>query len=173
MTHNNDRSPKRQPAPISRPWQASTREMSAVSRARAARRQQKWELELHLVEKFISGNGRLPRAGGVDRDAFERRLGTWLRTQRRERERRSDHQRQLLEALPGFAWQPREAHWDRRMSDYREFVSEHHREPSTRSENKYERHLARWVTRQRAARRCGALSTRRAAQLDAFTRPKS
>jgi hypothetical protein len=171
MADNNTSSkPDKEYAAKPTPTPAARRTKTAAVQTTAVPRYRTWEEKLHLVQKFIRGNRRLPRTNGGDRDELERTLGTWLATQRDARTQHDEHRRELLEALPGFEWEPREAHWDDRMKDYRLFRSQQRREPSRGSEDPFERSLALWAARQRAARRRGTLPFHRAAELNGLDR---
>lgn len=130
-----------------------------------------WLRTVWRIEVFIAKAGRLPRrnshAAKEQVDPVEHALADWLRYQRRPRtqELHCAYQRQRLEIIAGFEWDPVEERWVGRLEALRTFRAENQRAPRYRSADLGERSLAAWVGRQRRAIRIGALSGYRA---DAF-----
>ncbi len=126
-------------------------------------RERNWHGRLQALADFVETYGRLPRSNARRRRqpdaAGERALAEWLRHQRRPqaRERLSDSQRQLLEALPQFSWEPLDDAWDDRLDEYREFLNMERRHPRYRSRDAHERALAAWAVHQRQQDRANKL----------------
>ena len=132
-----------------------------------------WLCTVWQIEEFISQTGRLPRrnsrAPKEQVQPVEHALADWLRYQRRPRsqELHCGYQRQRLELIAGFQWDPVEELWVVQLETLRTFHAENGRAPRYRSADPGERSLAAWVGRQRKAIRTGTLSGYRA---DAFLR---
>ena len=127
-----------------------------------------WELWLGLLQRYVEreGHARVP---------FERvekgfRLGAWVNGQRtsyasgqlsQEREKR-------LEALPGWAWDARDALWDENFNALVRFVERegHARVPIGHIENGLT--LGQWVSAQRGVHARGQLPRERVNRLEAL-----
>jgi hypothetical protein len=112
--------------------------------------------------RFVARSERLPSevakpVDGVEED--ERRLGGWVRYQRRRNDRGliPAWQRELLDGLPGFTWDPLGDQWDGWMELLRDFLDREQRIPRYRSKDAGERALAAWVHKQRHIYGKGAL----------------
>ena len=102
-----------------------------------------------------------------DDDGF-RLVGSWVSSQRARRDQLSEERRQLLEAVPGWAWDKYEAAWEDGYEHLRSFVERqgHSRVPAYyRDEDGFR--LGRWVVHQREFRRGGKLSNQRQRRLEA------
>lgn len=119
---------------------------TAETRTRHGRRATNWDRHFREVSRYVDTHGTLPRnSGGEDTDGD--RLADWLSDQRKRRRRDlvTDDQRDRLETLPGFEWEPRDAQWAQRVRQYAEFLrSTNGKRPQIRSHNALERRLARW-----------------------------
>jgi len=113
---------------------------------------------------------RMPRevANPVDAaEMEERRLGGWVRYQRRREERGllPAWQRELLDQMPEFSWDPLGDQWDEWLEKLQTFLKEERRMPRYRTNNTGERALAAWVHKQRFFFRQGSLTPARVAAL--------
>ena len=120
--------------------------------------------------RFIARTGRLPSevAKPVDGgEKYERRLGGWVRYQRRRQERGLivRWQRELLDAVPEFTWDPLGDQWDIWMDMLRDFLDREGRVPRYRTSDAGERALAAWLHKQRHIHGKGLLSSSRVAAL--------
>ena len=133
-------------------------------------RQRNWLRNVAALHAFVHDRGRWPhriwRQGASGADSGDEHLINWLREQRRHNRSLSAYQRERLEAIPGFEWNPREDAWDRQIDGYRTFLTEHDRRPRVSSKNKTERQLAVWANNQRMARREGRLPKHRIDELN-------
>ena len=112
------------------------------------------------------GHGRVPHEYRDD-DGYQ--LGAWVTTQRRFRKRGwvSKEHAERLEAVPGWAWDAREAAWDEAFSRLECFVERegHAGVPDGWREDGYQ--LGTWVDTQRWRHRQGTLKPERRARLQA------
>lgn len=132
-----------------------------------------WLRTVWQVETLVAQTGRLPRrnsrASKEQVDPVEHALADWLRYQRRPRTQdlHCAYQRQRLELIAGFQWDPAEERWVGQLEALRTFQAENQRAPRYRSAEPGERSLAAWVGRQRMAIRTDTLGGYRA---DTFLR---
>jgi len=107
-----------------------------------------------------------PSAGEVE----ESRLAGWVRYQRRREQKLSlpSWQRELLEQVPGFSWDPLEEQWNEWRETLRVFLAEEVRMPRYRSQDARERVLAAWVHKQRYLHKRGEVSEARVSSLKAL-----
>lgn len=120
-----------------------------------------WEYLYGMLESFIRRNGHcrvLPRYVTDEGIA----LGSWVSVQRQFRRRGLllPPRQRLLERLPGWAWEPREADWLESFAELREYVGVHGHArvpPAHITENGLT--LGTWVANQR--HRKGRLSSER------------
>lgn len=123
-----------------------------------------WFAVLNSLENFIAREGRWPRENNrAEKDEIseeERRLASWVRTQRSaiDQGRRCGYQINRLACLEGFHHRPLQDRWNHHLHDFRRFTDTHHRAPSVRSTDVLEQRLAAWAAKQRFAYRNGALS---------------
>lgn len=129
-----------------------------------SRRDQSWFHNLKRLQVWVQRHKKLPRTSGANRGDEERELGTWIRTQRVAWGSRTDAQRALLEAIPGFFYEPLEEKWDDQEAAYDAFVAETGRRPDRDSPDPQERRLAHWFDHQ-VARRKTNLEHRRRVEL--------
>lgn len=136
----------------------------------------KWVQFVHEIERFITARGRLPhqnnRLGPDDIDPDEWELAERLHYRRGRGARAGRlcaYQRRRHACIPGFREHPREASWEIRLEDYRRFVGTYRRAPRYRSEDGFEKSLARWAVTQRTAYRAGTLSPHRQRALSKLT----
>lgn len=131
-------------------------------------RESAWRAAAVAVGLHLAETGRYPMANAAD--AAERRLATWLRTQRtamRDGALAADRLAWLDLNLP--SWQrPEDDAWDAAAALLADFAAEHGRLPrDTAGTAERERSLARWLRRQREAARDDRLDDERRRQLDA------
>jgi hypothetical protein len=102
---------------------------------------------------YVEAMGRLPResTSSAAQPSVEVRLASWARYQRRRlaRDVMPGWQRELLEMVPGFDWDPTAEQWQRRCEELGQFLAAHRRMPRYRSPDPVERRLAAWVHKQR------------------------
>ncbi|MBC7594439.1 MAG: helicase associated domain-containing protein [Kineosporiaceae bacterium] len=126
-----------------------------------------WTTALHALEAFVAQNGRWPRennrAKGSSITPDERRLATWVRSQRSAADlgRRCTYQLDRLACIPGYHERPLEDRWNTQFLAYQRFVIQHHRAPVLSSTSNTEKRLAAWAAKQRIAYRNRRLAARR------------
>ena len=132
----------------------------------------RWLQSLAELEAFIAREKRWPRENRrLDRAAItneERRLATWVRTQRTAADGglRCEYQLRRLTCIPGFLLHPLDDHWYEHVIDFQHFTDTHRRAPLLRSDDPTERRLAGFAAKQRFAYRRGRLSPRRIGMLE-------
>ncbi|WAB84969.1 helicase associated domain-containing protein [Microcella daejeonensis] len=120
------------------------------------------------VHRALPVNRRSPRSERL----AEARLADWLTWQRSrlQYELLTTYERQRLEALDGFLWDPRSERWEAKLIAVDRFLTDHRRAPLTRSAVAAERALGHWLAHQRLLRRRGVLSEERATELSYLDR---
>ena len=98
------------------------------------------------------------------------KLGAWVNVQRtRYGKRQLDEARvELLEALPGWAWDARDALWDQMYAELLVLIGDGGFEGFSRSRTGESEKVGRWLTKQRSNFRAGKLSRDRIAQLESI-----
>lgn len=129
-----------------------------------------WITRYAAIVRYEARTGSMPReiASPVGEGQVEEsRLAGWLRYQRRREERDvlSTWQRELLEQVPGFSWDPLGDQWDQWREQLRVFLIQERRMPKYRSTSASERALAAWVDKQRLSFRRGTLAAERVVAL--------
>jgi len=129
----------------------------------------RWIARVHELDSFVHESGRMPLADRrrprpatteqslVDAVAYFRQVqaaGGYC-----------DFQTRRLEAVPGFAWSPRDARWATMLAAHQQFWAEHGFAPRRRSSDPAEVAIGRWVAQQRALHSRGQLQPARAARL--------
>ena len=126
-----------------------------------------WTMLLHALDAFVAQNGRWPRennrAEGSTITVDERRLATWVRSQRSAADlgRRCAYQLDRLACIPGYRDRPLEDRWNAQFLAYQGFVIQHQRAPVLSSTSNTEKRLAAWAAKQRFAYRNRRLAARR------------
>lgn len=126
-----------------------------------------WFAGLISLENFVALERRWPRennrAEAAEFSDEEKRLATWVRTQRSaiDQGRRCDYQIKRLSFIAGFRHRPLQDRWNHRLLEFHHFTDTHHRAPLLRSTDFMERSLAAWAAKQRFAYRNRTLSCRR------------
>ena len=126
-----------------------------------------WTTALHALEAFVARNGRWPRENNrAERSSIaaeERRLATWVRSQRSAADlgRRCTYQLDRLACIPGYRDRPLEDRWDAQLLGYQGFLLQHNRAPVVSSVSNAEKRLAAWAAKQRFAYRNRRLTARR------------
>ena len=132
----------------------------------------RWLKTLMELEAFIARERRWPRENRrLDPAAItaeERRLATWVRTQRTAADRglRCDYQLRRLACVPGFHRHPLDDRWYQHVIDHQHFTDTRRRAPLLRSDEATERTLAGFAAKQRLAYRRGRLSPRQIGMLE-------
>lgn len=132
----------------------------------------KWFAGLIALENFVALERRWPRennrADAAEFSDEERRLATWVRTQRSaiDQGRRCEYQIRRLVCVEGFRLRPLQDRWNQQLLEFHRFTDTHHRAPLLRSTDFMERRLAAWAAKQRFAYRNGALARRRIETLE-------
>ncbi|WP_413602770.1 Helicase associated domain protein [Curtobacterium sp. Curtsp57] len=131
----------------------------------------RWIDRVHALDVFVEQHRRMPRADPrrprpateeqalVDAVAYFRQshaAGTYV-----------EYQTRRLEAVPGFAWSPRDAMWALRFAQHQAFWATRGFAPRRRAADPDEVTVGRWVAHQRALNARGALRPDRAARLRA------
>jgi hypothetical protein len=97
----------------------------------------------------------------------EYRLGHWVASQRRKKNKLSDEKTAKLESLAGWAWSALEAKWDEGFGNLAEFVEKHGQAKVTQSHITPDGYaLGSWVSTQRMKKK--KLSAERIARLEAL-----
>lgn len=122
-----------------------------------------WIERYCTLVRFVARMERMPRevANPVDAEEIEeKRLSGWARYQRRRKERGllPVWQRELLEQMPEFSWDPLGDQWDEWFEKLQTFLVEEGRMPRYRTNIMEERALAAWVHKQRFLHGQGALT---------------
>lgn len=130
-------------------------------------RDEGWWEKLDALRDYMETHGRDPRQ-------TEQWRGVWVgRFLNSCRAAMTDHDNHWLtqfpdriaglEAIPGWAWNAKDAQWDEGYAAVEAFIRQHRRLPTASDEN-----LGRWCTKQRARLRAGALSQGRVDRLRAL-----
>lgn len=109
-----------------------------------------WARHYQNLEGFAHRTGHArPSAGYIEGGL---RLGQWVAVQRRYRDDMAPERRALLQALPGWSWNPKTDGWQRAYEALTVFVEQegHARVPNSHKENGV--NLGKWVTQQRSRR---------------------
>jgi|SRR5699024_3732741 len=117
--------------------------------------------------RFRREHGRDPSTRAVD--PVEKRLGRWLHNQRDSLRRRgyiATERTDLLDEVNPYWAEPLMSAFLWRVSDYRQFRSDHGRDPSKLGADRHEKSLSSWIITQRTLVKRGALAPERAAALD-------
>ncbi|MFP7761842.1 helicase associated domain-containing protein [Marisediminicola sp. LYQ85] len=131
-----------------------------------------WTDGRQALEQHIARTGKAPannrRPGSATRQE-ELTLAEWSRTQRRADRagRLCAYQRERLDLIDLFDWDPRETAWMATFNRYARFLGEHGRAPTERR-GAEERTLANWASKQRAAYWSGKLAAHHQAQLQSL-----
>lgn len=109
-----------------------------------------WQQNYNALTKFAErvGHARAPQKHVEN----ELNIGTWVAVQRKNREEMSPERRALLEALPGWSWDPIAERWEEAYAALVKFTEREGcaRVPNSHRENSVP--LGRWVTHQRSKR---------------------
>jgi hypothetical protein len=130
-----------------------------------SRRGRIWIERYGELMRYAAGEGRMPREGAEI--AEENRLAGWVRYQRRREDKKVMlfWQRELLNQVPGFLWDPLAEQWEQTNRQLETFLVMRRRVPRYRSTDEAERALAAWVHKQRYLHARGELSAHRVAAL--------
>lgn len=143
------------------PTDAVTHYLAAVQPQNASARHRRWVETCAELEAYVAAHGALPTLTSTREGDDARRLVEWMRYQRRNEHRLSDYQRERLECLPGFSWDPREDAWHDALHDVEMFVREHRHRPRRRSADPEEARLAIWFRNQGLHSKRGSISEER------------
>jgi hypothetical protein len=130
-------------------------------------RRRNWIRLLDELTTWSLQHGRAP-THSRDSSKPELRLTNWARYQRRHEADLSPYQRQRVELVPFFLWEPREEEWDERFDELEACLLSAEAMPKHRSSSDADRALARWAERQRASKRRGSLPKHRVDALESL-----
>ena len=140
-------------------------------RSKESPRNVTWMKRYGAVVRHQARTGSMPHefaspTGDKEREE-ENKMAGWVRFQRRRADRgvMPVWERELLEQLPGFSWDPLGEQWDRWCGLLNTFLITEGRMPRYRSLSPSEKALAAWVHKQRHLFRAGSLSVERVASL--------
>lgn len=131
----------------------------------------RWTDRVHDLDDFVDKHGGMPRADStrprpataeqtlVDTLTYFRQVGAAGGY--------CSYQVRRLEAVPGFAWNPRDAQWSSMLAAHQQFWVNHQRPPRRRATDPAEVTIGRWVAQQRAQHARGRLLPEREQQLRA------
>jgi ribosomal protein S18 len=134
--------------------------MDAYSGPDSDKRLQRWYRRAAELKRAVEMFGRMPREG----DPVQPGLVSWVKNQRRF-PNLSAKQVELLEAIPGWSWDPHADCFDKRVEALADFIASTGRIPRRRSGDANERSLGEWLGRQRRSEGAGRLDSERAAKL--------
>ena len=126
-----------------------------------SRRERIWIDRYSELLQHVARVGRMPREGADE--AEESLLAGWVRYQRR-RENRKEllfWQRELLDRVSGFSWDPLGEQWEETCRQLERFFIAERRIPRYRTSEETERALAAWVHKQRHLYARGELAAHR------------
>jgi len=131
-----------------------------------------WARRYGPLVRHVASHGAMPRefANPSAEEVEESRLAGWVRYQRRRKQKLSlpSWQRELLEQVPGFSWDPLEEQWNEWREMLQVFLAAEGRMPRYRSTSANERALAAWVHKQRHLYKRGEVSESRVSSLKAL-----
>jgi superfamily II DNA or RNA helicase len=125
-----------------------------------------WDPYEAAWQKMLSESKRFHAEHGHCNVPDDSPLGTWVKKQREKRNKLYATRVTQLEEL-GFAWDSREAFWDRMYAELEQYRREHGN-CNVSARSKEHGQLGDWVSNQRALYRRGQLSSTRKARLDAL-----
>lgn len=149
--------------------------LAAQSPQAGAPRTRNWLQKHRQLREFVTRNGFLPRER-TEADVNERVLESWVRRQRTYEGQLCTYQREAMDSIPGFDWDPLGEAWEARFYELADRLELHGRWPSHHSADPSERKLGVWVRHQRRMLRAGKLRAERLAmwrQLDGTSPPDS
>ena len=113
-------------------------------------REDRWQRKYELFNRFHRREGHALVPQGHMEDGNN--LGSWVMEQRGNRATLSEERRALLDAIPGWVWDPHGEAWERGYTTLLRFVERerHARVPKDHTEGRIK--LGGWVTEQRANR---------------------
>jgi superfamily II DNA or RNA helicase len=129
---------------------------------------EQWQYGYESLVKFAAKNGHARVPQDFNDEDFS--LGVWVNTNRTTKRKGSlsPERASLLEALPGWTWEPVRDRWREGFETLQTFVAREGRAlvPVNYTEGSFP--LGQWVTRQRATKRRGKLAEDRASLLEAL-----
>jgi hypothetical protein len=127
-----------------------------------------WDRALASLHKFVAqtGHARVPISFHDD-SGFK--LGSWVGNQRQRRKLLTDDQRQRLEKVPGWSWNPHDDDWNDGYQRLRQYVSQNKTALVPMPYNDPDGfRLGQWVSVQRGAYAKGVLGDERTEKLQAL-----
>ncbi len=127
-----------------------------------------WQEGLVRLRQFVEREGHANVLMRHTEGGFK--LGRWVGHRRQEWRTGSlsEERRRMLEALPGWDWEPFEAAWQEGLARLRQFVEREGRANVLAGHTEGGFRLGKWVSTQRQARRTGRLSGERLRMLEAL-----
>ena len=109
-----------------------------------------WHEAFELFTEYV----RLNNTTVIGKDVFikDYGLGSWVHTQRQNREKLSAEKQAKIEALPGWLWNPRQDAWNQNLQYLKEFVVLHSRLPIRGELSQNSEKIGNWVVKQRNRR---------------------
>jgi len=125
---------------------------------KSAREQDIWLQQFERCKAFCSKTGKWPRANGEGEEQFSAK---WISAQQKAKRDNmlSDDRIQILNAVPGWLWDPRDELWNNYYAILMKFIQTHNRFPEHGHDpEEYEKGLASWINKQCTAKKEGMLS---------------
>ena len=129
-------------------------------------REARWEEGFAQLQRYVATEGHA-RVPAKHRTPNGNKLGSWVNTQRTNKEQLSPDRRTYLEALNGWVWDAREARWEELFGHLQQFVAtKGHARVPTRQTTRAGEELGFWVANQRKNKE--QLSPEQRARLEAL-----
>jgi superfamily II DNA or RNA helicase len=109
-----------------------------------------WNFAFDLFSEYVQKN----KTTVIGKDVFvnEYGLGSWVHTQRQNRQRLSEEKQKKFEAFEDWLWNPRQDAWNLSYKRLRGFVEENGRLPVKGDLDKFGGKIGNWIVKQRNRR---------------------